>query len=84
MADPPAIGFTGDAAAPTSLVLAFPGDIDADGAPLTAGSTTALSKTVGRSLAALLHPTGEMFERTFAWGSTAPTQVRSSGWTRRH
>lgn len=70
-----AIGFTGDAAAPTSLVLAFPGDVDDDGAPVTAGSTTVLSKTVARSVAPLLHPTGETFERTFAWGSAAPTLV---------
>jgi len=70
-----AIGFTGDAAAPTSLVLAFPGDVDDDGAPVTAGSTTALSKTVGRRIASLLHPTGKTFERTFAWGSAAPTRV---------
>ncbi|MGO4603651.1 hypothetical protein AB4030_17060 [Terrabacter sp. 2YAF2] len=70
-----AIGFTGDAAAPTSLVLAFPGNVDDDGGPVTAGSTTALSKAVGRSLAPLLHPTGETFERTFAWGSAAPSRV---------
>jgi len=69
-----AIGFTGDLAAPTTLVLAFPGDVD-DGQPVTAGSTTALSKAVGRSLQPLLHPTGESFERTFAWGSAGPTRV---------
>ncbi|WP_076259475.1 hypothetical protein [Intrasporangium flavum] len=70
-----AIGFTGDQAAPTSLVLAFPGDVDEDGRPVTAGSTTSLPKAVGRSLSPLLHPTGETFERTFAWGSAAPTRV---------
>ena len=41
-----AIGFTGDQAAPTALVLAFPGDVDEDGHPVTAGSTTSLSKAV--------------------------------------
>ena len=70
-----AIGFTGDLAAPTTLVLAFPGDVGQDGEPVTAGSTTALSKAVGRSLQPLLHPTGESFERTFAWGSAGPTRV---------
>ncbi|MGO4600086.1 ATP-dependent DNA ligase [Terrabacter sp. 2RAF25] len=70
-----AIGFTGDGTAPTALVLAFPGKVDDDGQPVTAGSTTSLSKAVGRSLSPLLHPTGETFERTFAWGSAAPTQV---------
>src|SRR3954470_19837229 len=70
-----AIGFTGEQAAPTALVLAFPGDVDEDGLPITAGSTTSLSKAVGRSLSPLLNPTGETFERTFAWGSAAPTQM---------
>ncbi|WP_344950233.1 ATP-dependent DNA ligase [Terrabacter ginsenosidimutans] len=70
-----AIGFTGDRAAPSSLVLAFPGEFDEDGHPVTAGSTTSLSNAVSRSLSRLLHPTGETFERTFAWGSAAPTQV---------
>lgn len=70
-----AIGFTGDLAAPTSLVLAFPGHVDDEGTPVTAGSTTSLPKAVGRALSPLLHPTGETFERTFAWGSTRPTRV---------
>ena len=34
-----------------------------------------MSKTVGRSLKPLLHPTGESFERSIAWGSAAPTRV---------
>ncbi|MGO4598522.1 ATP-dependent DNA ligase [Terrabacter sp. 2RAF25] len=70
-----AIGFTGDRAAPSGLVLAFPGHVDDDGQPVTAGSTTTLSKAVGRSLSPLLHPTGEVFERSFAWGSAEPTRV---------
>jgi len=70
-----AVGFTGDASAPTALVLAFPGYVEDDGNPVTAGSTTALSRAVGKSLVPLLHPTGETFERTFAWGSAAPTRV---------
>lgn len=69
------IGFTGDVAAPSSLVLAFPGDVDDGGQPVTAGSTTSLSKSLGRSLTPLLHPTGETFERSFAWGSAEPTRV---------
>jgi len=70
-----AIGFTGDVAAPSALVLAFPGDVNDDGQPVTAGSTTSLSKAVGRSLTPLLHPTGETFERSFAWGSAESSQV---------
>ncbi|KRF35523.1 hypothetical protein [Terrabacter sp. Soil810] len=70
-----AIGFTGEAASPTALVLAFPGVVDDEGQPATAGSTTTLSKTVGRALIPLLHPTGETFQRTFAWGSAGPTTV---------
>jgi ATP-dependent DNA ligase len=70
-----AIGFTGDVAAPSSLVLAFPGDVDDRGQPVTAGSTTSLSKSVGRSLTPLLHPTGATFERSFAWGAAEPTRV---------
>ncbi len=70
-----AIGFTGDVAASTGLVLAFLGEVDQEGQPVTAGSTTSLSKAVGRSLSPLLHPTGESFERTFAWGSAEPTKV---------
>ncbi|GAA5025321.1 hypothetical protein GCM10023258_18140 [Terrabacter aeriphilus] len=70
-----AVGFTGDVGAPNALVLAFPGVVDDDGQPVTAESTTSLSKAVSRSLSPLLHPTGDTFERTFAWGSAAPTQV---------
>jgi ATP-dependent DNA ligase len=70
-----AVGFTGDPAAPTALVLAFPGDVDEEGRPVTAGSTTSLPKAVGKALSPLLHPSGETFERTFAWGSTEPTEV---------
>ena len=70
-----AVGFTGELAAPTALVLAFPGDRDDNGRPVTAGSTTSLSKAIGRSLSPLLHLTGETFERTLAWGSAAPTSV---------
>lgn len=70
-----AIGFTGDLAAPTALVLAFPGDVDDEGKPVTAGSTTSLPKAAAKSLAPLLRPTGEAFERTFAWGSASPTRV---------
>jgi ATP-dependent DNA ligase len=70
-----AVGFTGELAAPSALVLAFPGDLDDDGQPVTAGSTTPLSKAVGRSLSSLLHPTGQSFDRTFAWGSAEPTRV---------
>src|SRR6478735_3865763 len=70
-----AIGFTGDVAAPTALVLAFPGDVDDEGKLVTAGSTTSLPKAAAKSLAPLLRPTGEAFERTFAWGSATPTRV---------
>ncbi len=50
-----AIGYTGSPAAPTSLVLAFPGARDDTGQPITAGSTTVLTKAAGRSLIPLLH-----------------------------
>ncbi len=70
-----AIGYTGPAAAPSTLILAFPGVVDDDGQPVTAGSTTILSRTAGRSVAPLLRPTGDTFERTFAWGARAPTEV---------
>ena len=70
-----AIGFTGSASAPSSLVLAFPGVVDDAGQPVTAGSTTVLTKAVARSVAALLRPTGDSFERTFAWGAREPTTV---------
>ena len=68
-----AIGYTGTAAAQTTLVLAFPGDDDENGPMRTAGSTTVLTKTAARAVASLLHPTGASFERAFAWG--APPSV---------
>jgi ATP-dependent DNA ligase len=68
-----AIGYTGSAAAPSTLVLAFPGDVDDDGQLRTAGSTTVLSKTAARAVVPLLRPTGASFDRTFAWGSTPST-----------
>jgi ATP-dependent DNA ligase len=67
-----AIGFTGTATSPSSLVLAFPGAEDDDGQPVTAGSTTVLSKAAAKPIVPLLRPTGAMFERTFAWGSAEP------------
>jgi ATP-dependent DNA ligase len=69
------VGFTGDPDAPNALVLAFPGDVDEEGRPVTAGSTTVLSKAVGKRLSRLLQPTGETFERTLAWRAGAPTRV---------
>jgi ATP-dependent DNA ligase len=53
-----AIGFTGTSDAPSSLVLAFPGAVDDDGQPVTAGSTTVLSKTAASPIVPLLRPTG--------------------------
>lgn len=70
-----AVGFTGDAAAPSTLVLAFPGQLDNEGQPVTAGSTTTLTRAAARSLAPLLHPTGASFERTIAWGAREPSHV---------
>jgi ATP-dependent DNA ligase len=70
-----AIGFTGTRDSPSSLVLAFPGAVDDDGQPVTAGSTTVLSKTAAKPVVPLLRPTGATFERTFAWGSPSPTLV---------
>ncbi len=70
-----AVGFTGSATAPRSLVLAFPGVVDDAGQPMTAGSTTVLTKSASRSVAPLLRPTGESFERTFAWGAREPSTV---------
>ena len=69
-----AIGYTGTAAAPTTLALAFPGVVDDDGQLRTAGSTMVLTKAAARAVGPLLHPTGDSFERTFAWGS-APSIV---------
>jgi ATP-dependent DNA ligase len=69
------IGYTGTATAPVSLALAFPGDVDENGDPVTAGSTTVLSKTAIRSVVPLLRATGATFERTFAWGPRGPTMV---------
>jgi hypothetical protein len=42
-----AIGFTGTAARPTALVLAFPGSVDDDGQPVTAGPPRLLPDGVG-------------------------------------
>ena len=70
-----AIGYTGTQAAPTTLVLAFPGDVDQDGSPVTAGATTVLTKAATKAIAPLLRPTGDHFERTFAWGAKEPTLV---------
>ncbi len=70
-----AIGFTGTASAPSSLGLAFPGAVDEDGRPVTAGSTTVLSKSAAKPIVPLLRPTGATFERTFAWGSASPSVV---------
>ena len=70
-----AIGYTGTAAAPTSLVLAFPGHVDEAGQAVTAGSTTVLTKAAVKSLLPLLRPTGRTFERTFAWGAKEPSTV---------
>ena len=69
------VGYTGPASAPTALVLAFPGHVDENGEPVTAGSTTVLTKAATRTVLPLLEPTGATFERTFAWGSKMPTTV---------
>jgi ATP-dependent DNA ligase len=70
-----AIAYTGPAAAPTTLVLAFPGDVDAAGQPVTAGATTLLTRASIKAITPLLRPTGDSFERTFAWGAKEPTTV---------
>lgn len=70
-----AIGFTGTAASPQTLVLAFPGVFDEDGAPVTAGSTSVVNRAVARTIAPLLRPTGATFTRAFAWGNVAPSTV---------
>ncbi|MEP6650936.1 MAG: hypothetical protein ABJA74_13670 [Lapillicoccus sp.] len=70
-----AIGYTGSPAAPNSLVLAFPGARHETGQPITAGATTVLTKAAGRALIPFLHPNGDSFQRTFAWGTTKPTTV---------
>lgn len=70
-----AIGFTGTITAPDTLVLAFPGAVDDTGQPVTAGSTTILTRSSARMLAPLLRPNGGRFERTFAWGSAEPATV---------
>lgn len=69
-----AIGFTGTAASPQALVLAFPGQVE-EGRPVTAGSTTVMNRAVARSVQPLLRSTGETFTRAFAWGSAAPSVV---------
>lgn len=70
-----AIGYTGTTTALTSLVLAFPGEVDEDGEPVTAGSTTVLARAATKKLLPLLRPTGRTFERTFAWATKEPTTV---------
>lgn len=70
-----AIGFTGTTKVPTTLVLAFPGAVDEDGTPVTAGSTTVLNAATAKAVAPLLTPTGPTFERVFAWGARRPTTV---------
>ena len=70
-----AIGHTGPAWAPTSLVLAFPDQVDEAGEPVTAGSTTVLTKAAVKALLPLLHPTGSTFERTFAWAAKEAATV---------
>ena len=69
------IGCTGTAAALSTLVLAFPCVVDADGELATAGSTTVLTKAAVRLVAPLLQPPGASFERTFAWGTQEPSTV---------
>ena len=59
----------------TRVRAAFPGAVDDDGQPVTAGSTTVLSKAAAKPIVPLLRPTGATLERTFAWGSAAPTVV---------
>lgn len=70
-----ATGFTGPATRPTALVLAFPGVADKAGHPITAGSTTVLTRAAAKSLTSLLRPTGQTIERTFAWGASEPSTV---------
>jgi hypothetical protein len=69
------VGYTGPAAAPTSLALAFPGVVDKDAQPVTAGATTVLSKAMARSVAPLLRPTGASFERSFVSGGHESSMV---------
>ncbi len=45
-------------------MLAFPGVVDEDGQPVTAGSTTVFSKAAARPIVPLLRRTGATFERT--------------------
>lgn len=70
-----AVGFTGTADAPTALVLAFPGQVDSEGNPVTAGATTVLNRTMQRTVAPLLQLTGATFSRTFAWGKAEASTV---------
>ena len=70
-----AIGYTGPVSSPTTLVLAFRGRVDDVGVPVTAGSTTTLTKALARSVSPLLAPTGQSFERVFAWGPKEPSTV---------
>lgn len=70
-----AVGFTGAAAAPQALVLAFPGQTNEDGSPVTAGSTSVLTRAAARTAAPLLRATGATFDRAFAWGQSEPSVV---------
>lgn len=70
-----AIGFTGSATSVQALVLAFPGAVDVDGAPVTAGSTSVMNRATARTITPLLRPTGATFTRAFAWGATEPSTV---------
>jgi hypothetical protein len=49
--------------------------VEADGQPVTAGSTTVFSRAAIRAVAPMPHPTGDSFERVFAWGTAGPSNV---------
>lgn len=51
------------------------GVVDAAGLPVTAGSTTVLSRDAAKSSTPLLRQAGKTIERTFAWGSAEPSTV---------
>ena len=70
-----AIGYTGTAAAPTSLVLAFPGHVDEGGQAVTAGSTRCRPRPPSRVCYRSCGRPGRTFERTFAWGAKEPSTV---------
>jgi hypothetical protein len=54
---------------------AFAGDLDVDGQPVTAGSTTVPNCAAAKASAPLLRPTGETFGRTFTRGTRSLTTV---------